>query len=161
MNDKTLFEVNSMSAIDLNQCQAMDRDDPLYDFAKEFHLPKDGGLYFCGHSLGPMPVSVRARVETELMKWQEEFVAGHFSKTDPWYSYHELLSKPMADIVGAKEKEVVVMNSLTTNLHLLFVSFFRPYRGGSQRSKILREGMSFPSDRFMLESQLQYHGTRS
>jgi kynureninase len=112
-------------------------------------------VYFTGHSLGLQPKAVRAAVELELEEWAKYGVEGHFHSTNPWYSYHELLTPPMAQLVGAKESEVVCMNSLTTNIHLLFVSFYRPTQ---QRYKIISEAKMFPSDRYLLETQTQFHG---
>ena len=91
----------------------------------------------------------------EIDDWQRLGVEGHFEAKTPWYSYHELLTPPMAEIVGAKESEVVCMNSLTTNIHLLFVSFYRP---AETRYKIISEAKMFPSDRYLLETQAQFHG---
>lgn len=132
--------------------------DPLQDYRARFYLPDFGGersVYFSGHSLGLQPKSAREAVELELQDWARYGVEGHFEATHPWYGYHELLTAPMAGIVGAKESEVVCMNSLTTNLHLLFVSFYRPT---SDRYKIISEGRMFPSDRYLLETQARFHG---
>jgi len=138
--------------------RAQDEADPLGAYREQFHFPSLGTrelVYFTGHSLGLQPKSVRAAVELELDEWAKYGVEGHFHSTNPWYSYHELLTPPMAEIVGAKDSEVVCMNSLTTNIHLLFVSFYRPTR---QRYKIISEARMFPSDRYMLETQAQFHG---
>ena len=115
---------------------------------------------------GPVPVVVVPRraaeadhrirlVELELDEWAKYGVEGHFHSTNPWYSYHERLTPPMAKIVGARESEVVCMNSLTTNIHLMFVSFYRPT---PERYKIISEAKMFPSDRYLLETQAQFHG---
>lgn len=135
-----------------------DAADPLASFRDRFYFPELGTdelVYFTGHSLGLQPKTVRAAVELELDEWARYGVEGHFHSTHPWYSYHELLTPPMAEIVGAKESEVVCMNSLTANLHLLFVSFYRPTR---QRYKIVSEAKMFPSDRYLLETQARFHG---
>jgi kynureninase len=132
--------------------------DTLREYRDSFHLPDFGrecSVYFSGHSLGLQPKTARDAVELELADWARFGVEGHFEATHPWYSYHELLTPPMARVVGAKESEVVCMNSLTTNLHLLFVSFYRPTRG---RFKIISEGRMFPSDRYLLETQVKFHG---
>lgn len=132
--------------------------DPLKGYRDKFHLPDFGGersVYFSGHSLGLQPRAASAAVELELADWARYGVEGHFDATNPWYGYHELLAQPMAGIVGARESEVVCMNSLTTNLHLLFVSFYRPTRA---RYKIISEGRMFPSDRYLLETQTRFHG---
>ena len=135
-----------------------DNLDPLKGYRGEFHLPvpeKGSCVYFSGHSLGLQPRAAMAAAEVELADWARYGVDGHFKSTNPWYSYHELLTEPMAGIVGARESEVVCMNSLTTNLHLLFVSFYRP---SPTRYKIISEGKMFPSDRYLLETQAKFHG---
>ena len=138
--------------------RSQDSADPLRSYRNRFHFPSLGTpqlVYLTGHSLGLQPKSVRAAVELELDEWAKYGVEGHFHSTNPWYSYHELLTPPMADLVGAKESEVVCMNSLTTNIHLLFVSFYRPTK---TRYKIISEAKMFPSDRYLLETQAQFHG---
>lgn len=138
--------------------EAQDAADPLRGYRDRFHFPSlgtDDLVYFTGHSLGLQPKAVRAAVEVELDDWAKYGVEGHFHARHPWYSYHELLTPPMASIVGAEESEVVCMNSLTTNIHLLFVSFYRPTQ---QRYKIISEAKMFPSDRYLLETQTQFHG---
>ena len=139
---------------------ALEQDelDPLGSYRDKFYFPDFGranSVYFTGHSLGLQPRTARAAIEVELEDWARFGVEGHFEGRNPWYSYHELLSEPMADIVGAKPSEVVCMNSLTTNLHLLFVSFYRPT---DSRYKIISEGRMFPSDRYLLETQTRFHG---
>ena len=138
--------------------RAQDAADPLRNYRDRFHFPSfaTGELvYFTGHSLGLQPKTLRAAVELELDEWAKYGVEGHFHSTNPWYSYHERLTPAMAEIVGAKESEVVCMNSLTTNIHLLFVSFYRPTK---KRYKIISEARMFPSDRYLLETQTQFHG---
>lgn len=138
--------------------KSQDAADPLRSYRDKFHFPSLGTpelVYFTGHSLGLQPKSVRAAVELELDEWANYGVEGHFHSTNPWYSYHELLTPPMAKLVGAKESEVVCMNSLTTNIHLLFVSFYRPT---ASRFKIISEARMFPSDRYLLETQAKFHG---
>lgn len=135
-----------------------DRADPLAGFRERFHHPQANGkqaLYFAGNSLGLMPRTAHEAIETELMDWASLGVEGHFQATNPWIDYHSLLTPLIAEIVGARETEVVCMNTLTTNLHLLFVSFYRPDR---QRFKIISEAKMFPSDRYMLETQARFHG---
>ncbi len=135
-----------------------DELDPLGSYRDKFHFPDFGrahSVYLTGHSLGLQPRTAREAIEIELEDWARFGVEGHFEGRNPWYSYHELLSEPMAGIVGAKPSEVVCMNSLTTNLHLLFVSFYRP---GDSRYKIISEGRMFPSDRYLLETQTRFHG---
>lgn len=140
---------------------ARDRDgrDPLRDFRARFHFPVDDRgeplVYLCGNSLGLQPRSVRDSLEVELDAWARLGVEGHFEGARPWFDYHEMFAGPLAHIVGATPEEVVAMNSLTTNLHLLLVSFYRPT---STRYKILIEGNAFPSDRYAVASQARLHG---
>jgi kynureninase len=142
----------------LAYARAQDVADPLRSYREQFHFPSLGTeqlAYFTGHSLGLQPKTVRDAVLLELDEWATYGVEGHFHSKNPWYSYHEILTPPMAKIVGAKESEVVCMNSLTTNIHLLFVSFYRPTKS---RYKIISEAKMFPSDRYLLETQAQFHG---
>jgi kynureninase len=137
----------------------MDARDPLARFRQRFHIPRrnDGEecIYLCGHSLGLEPKSARAYIEQELEAWAELGVEGHFHAKNPWMPYHRLLTEQTARLVGAEPLEVVVMNSLTVNLHLMMVSFYRP---SSQRYKILIEQSAFPSDQYAVKSQLRCHG---
>lgn len=142
----------------LEFAQEQDTADPLREYRQRFHFPSLGTeelVYFTGHSLGLQPTTVKAAVELELDEWARYGVEGHFHSTNPWYSYHERLTPAMAAIVGAQESEVVCMNSLTTNIHLLFVSFYRPTQ---ERYKIISEAKMFPSDRYLLETQAKFHG---
>jgi kynureninase len=142
----------------LEFARAQDEADPLRRYREQFYFPSLGTrelVYFTGHSLGLQPKNVSAAVQFELDEWAKYGVEGHFHASNPWYSYHELLTPAMAEIVGARDSEVVCMNSLTTNIHLLFVSFYRP---DSQRYKIISEAKMFPSDRYLLETQVRYHG---
>ena len=138
-----------------------DRADALGRLREAFCFPhasgKDGEtlLYFCGNSLGLQPVGVASAIEQELQKWSTQAVEGHFMPPDPWFRYHELLRDGMASLVGAMPHEVVVMNSLTVNLHLLMISFYRPT---SARYKIVIEEGAFPSDRYAVGSQASLHG---
>lgn len=135
-----------------------DKADPLKEYRDKFCFPElgtDEMAYFSGHSLGLQPKTARAAIELELDDWSRYGVEGHFHATNPWYSYHENLTPGMAKVVGAKESEVVCMNSLTTNIHLLFVSFYRPTM---KRYRIISEARMFPSDRYLLETQAQFHG---
>ena len=136
----------------------LDTTAPLPSLRGEFHLPRHDGAeqaYFCGNSLGLQPRGVRAHVGQVLEKWATEAVEGHFTGQAQWMSYHELVRDPLAGVVGALPSEVVAMNSLTANLHLMMVSFFRP---AGERNAILVEAGSFPSDRYAVESQLRFHG---
>ncbi|MFK8015255.1 MAG: kynureninase [Gammaproteobacteria bacterium] len=138
--------------------EACDKDDSLSRWRDRFAHPRINGkdvLYFTGNSLGLMPIGVRDALEVELSDWSQWGVEGHFHGTNPWYSYHERLTSASARLVGAQDSEVVCMNSLTTNLHLLFVSFYRPTK---QRYKIISEAKMFPSDRYLLETQARFHG---
>jgi kynureninase len=137
----------------------LDRQDPLARFRERFHIPKseDGSdsVYLCGNSLGLQPTNAADYVNAELKKWQHLGVKGHFDGDFPWMPYHEFLTPHMAELVGGGEGEVVVMNSLTVNLHLMMVSFFRPT---AERHKILMEDQAFPSDRYAVQSQIRFHG---
>lgn len=142
----------------LEFAQEQDQQDPLAQYRDKFYHPVINDkqvLYFTGNSLGLQPKSVKAYVEKELDDWAKWGVEGHFHATNPWVSYHELLTPASAHIVGANESEVVCMGSLTNNLHLLFVSFYKPTE---QRFKIISEAKMFPSDRYLLETQARHHG---
>jgi len=145
--------VNSLEA-----AQALDAADQLKQYRERFHFPtftNNPVRYFTGNSLGLQPKTVREKVNLELDDWAKWGVEGHFHGTNPWYKYHEFLTEASAKIVGALPKEVVVTHSLTTNLHLLMVSFYRPE---GKRTKILCEAKAFPSDLYALESQVRFHG---
>ena len=143
----------------LDYAKQLDREDPLSYLRKEFHIPKDKHgkewLYFTGNSLGLQPKITEKYIRQELEDWANLGVEGHFEAKNPWLSYHELLTDTMAKIVGAKPIEVVVMNTLTTNLHLLMVSFYQPTK---TKYKIIIESDAFPSDRYAVQSQLSFHG---
>jgi kynureninase len=136
----------------------MDTSDPLGSSREKFFIPKqpDGAdvLYFTGNSLGLQPKQARAYIEQELKDWETLGVEGHFHAKNPWMPYHELVAEQMANIVGARTVETVVMNSLTVNLHLLMVSFYRPTRA---RNKIVIEAGAFPSDQYAVQSQILFH----
>ena len=137
---------------------ARDSTDPLREFRDAFHIPLHEGVqqaYFCGNSLGLQPKGARAMVEEVLDKWANEAVEGHFRAPAQWMTYHDLVRNGLAEVVGAQPAEVVAMNSLTANLHLMMVSFYRPT---SLRPAILMEAGAFPSDRHALESQVRFHG---
>ena len=141
-----------------DHARALDAADPLHGFRDEFHLPLHEGqpqAYFVGNSLGLQPKGARAHVEEVLDKWATEAVEGHFTGSAQWMPYHELVRDPLARVVGAQPSEVVAMNSLTANLHLMLVSFYQPT---IERTAILVEAGSFPSDRYAVESQLKYRG---
>lgn len=136
----------------------MDARDPLASFRQRFFIPKaESGadsVYFCGHSLGLQPRSVQSYLDQELRDWAELGVEGHFHARNPWLPYHRLLTEQTAKLVGAKSGEVVVMNSLTVNLHLMMISFYRPT---AARHKIVIEGGAFPSDQYAVDSQIRFH----
>ncbi|MCP3857005.1 MAG: kynureninase [Actinomycetia bacterium] len=144
---------------DANCAARLDADDPVAPFRDEFCFPAgpDGEpeIYLVGNSLGLATTRTRTYVDAELDAWATKGVRGHFQGDHPWTLYHELLTGPMAELVGGRPEEVVVMNSLTVNLHLLLVSFYRP---SAHRHKILIEEHAFPSDHFVVESQLRHHG---
>ncbi len=138
---------------------AMDERDPLKEFRDRFLFPKTafGGncVYLCGHSLGLQPKTAASYIKQELTDWAELGVEGHFRATNPWMPYHRLLTEQTAELVGAKPLEVVVMNSLTVNLHLMMVSFYRPTPG---KHKVVMERGAFPSDQYAVKSQIRFHG---
>src|SRR5271154_2392258 len=133
--------------------------DPLASYRDRFHIPKTSAgsdsVYLCGHSLGLQPKSARAYIEQELHDWEHLGVEGHFHAKNPWMPYHEILAAPTARLVGALPTEVVVMNSLTVNLHLMMVSFYCPT---PTRHKIVIESSAFPSDQYAVQSQITFHG---
>lgn len=136
----------------------LDNADPLASFRDRFHIPKQANgdqIYLCGNSLGLQPRSVAAALQQELDDWAAFGVEGHFHAKHPWMPYHGELRDLLAENVGAKPVEVVAMNSLTVNLHLLMVSFYRP---DAERAAIVIEQGAFPSDRYAVESQIRFHG---
>jgi kynureninase len=137
----------------------LDSEDPLRSFRDKFHLPlgKSGEplIYFAGNSLGLMPKSARKIVDQELDDWAQLGVDAHLEAATPWYSYHENLREPMARIIGAKPVEVICMNSLTVNIHLMMATFYRPTK---TRFKILMEDPAFPSDTYAIKTQIRHHG---
>src|ERR1044071_4632716 len=144
---------------DDNFVRHLDHEDPLRDFRQKFSLPlgKDDKpvIYFAGNSLGLMPKSAKQIVDDELDNWAKLGVDAHHSTGTPWYSYHEALREPTAHLVGAKSLEVVCMNSLTVNLHLMMATFYRPNKS---RFKVLMEEPAFPSDTYAIKTQLIHHG---
>lgn len=143
----------------LDFAQRCDREDPLAGYRDQFHFPttEEGEeyLYLCGNSLGLQPKTTEEYVLQELEDWKKWGVEGHLHARKPWLPYHEFLTEQMASVVGAQHEEVVVMNTLTANLHFMMVSFYRPT---SQRYKILIESDAFPSDIYAVESQAKFHG---
>ena len=149
----------SVSRLDADTAAALDAADPLAGFRDEFHIPagRDGSpqIYLVGNSLGAVPRAVVDHVNTELERWARLGAAAHFEGELEWLPYHELLTDPLARLVGGRPSEVVAMNSLTVNLHLLMVSFYDPKPA---RHKILIEDHAFPSDHFAVESQIRQRG---
>ena len=143
----------------IDYAKEQDQKDPLAQYREKFHIPKNeegqDWLYFTGNSLGLQPKQTKNYIQQELDDWANLGVEGHFEAKNPWMPYHEFLTETMAEIVGAKPIEVVVMNTLTTNLHLLMVSFYQPTK---TKYKILIESDAFPSDRYAVETQLKFHG---
>ncbi len=146
------FEQNESFAIN------SDAQDTLKAFREKFYIPKQPNganvIYLTGNSLGLQPKTTRSYIEQELKDWETFGVEGHFHAKNPWMPYHELLAEQMANVVGAKPVETVVMNSLSVNLHLLMVSFYRP---NGKRSKIVIEKGAFPSDQYAVKSQIEFH----
>jgi kynureninase len=143
----------------LDFARELDRRDRLAALRSEYHIPRTPSgeeyIYLTGNSLGLEPKGVRAAVEQELLDWAELGVEGHFEARNPWYAYHERFTEPAARLVGARAGEVVVMNTLTTNLHLMMVSFYRPT---AERYRIVIEASAFPSDLYAVDSQVRFHG---
>ncbi len=143
----------------LDAARVMDHQDELSHFRNQFHLPiQPNGkpyVYLCGNSLGLQPKTTAAALQQELLDWKNLGVEGHFHAKNPWMPYHEFLTQAMAKVVGAKPEEVVVMNTLTVNLHFMMVSFYQPK---GQRNKIVIEADAFPSDKYAAESQIKFHG---
>lgn len=142
----------------LSCAQNLDQTDVLFSFRERFFIPSHNGqdcIYLCGNSLGLQPKSVRYLMNRELEDWAQYGVEGHFSARNPWFSYHKLFAERLSEIVGAKKEEVVAMNTLTVNLHLLMVSFYRPE---GKRFKIIMEAGAFPSDQYAVETQVRMHG---
>ncbi|HWP95004.1 MAG TPA: kynureninase [Gammaproteobacteria bacterium] len=137
----------------------LDHDDPLAGCRERFHLPRrengDEEVYLCGNSLGLQPLTAADYVQQELEDWRLLGVKGHFAARNPWMPYHEFLTERTARLVGALPDEVVTMNTLTVNLHLMMVTFYRPTPA---RHRILIEKPAFPSDRYAVESQIRFHG---
>jgi kynureninase len=142
----------------IEQARELDGKDPLRSFRERFYIPQHNGqdsIYLCGNSLGLQPKKAGEYVDAELEDWANLGVEGHFRARHPWMPYHEFLTENMAGIVGARPIEVVVMNSLTVNIHLLFVTFYRPE---GKKRKIVVESDIFPSDLYAVESQIRFHG---
>lgn len=148
-----------MYTTDKNYAKDADKNDPLKEFRNRFHIPRDKDhkdvIYLCGNSLGLQPFITKSYIEQELEDWKNLGVEGHLHAQNPWLPYHEFLTEKTAALAGAQHDEVVNMNSLTVNLHLMMVSFYRPTK---ERYKILIEGNAFPSDQYAVQSQIKFHG---
>lgn len=148
-----------MNKATLSYAKQQDELDELSHYRNQFHIPKDKNgnelIYLCGNSLGLQPKSTKDYINQELEDWANLGVEGHTEAKNPWLPYHEFLTESMAKVVGAKPIEVVVMNTLTANLHFMMVSFYKPT---PKRYKILIEADAFPSDKYAVESQLRHHG---
>src|SRR5213592_3430439 len=144
---------------DENFANQLDAEDPLHQVRDKFHLPlaRDGKplIYLAGNSLGLMPKAARQIVGQELDDWAKLGVDAHLEAKTPWYSYHETLREPTARLIGAKPVELICMNSLTVNLHLMMATFYRPTKS---RFKILMEDPAFPSDTYAIKTQIAHHG---
>ena len=142
----------------LDYARLMDSQDPLASYRERFYIPQVNGkdaFYFTGNSLGLQPKKTKDFLQQELDDWAYYGVEGHFLAKNPWISYHKILTEPFSRLVGARPTEVVAMNGLTVNLHLMLVSFYRPE---GKRNKIICEAKAFPSDQYALESQVKFHG---
>ncbi|RYZ51141.1 MAG: aminotransferase class V-fold PLP-dependent enzyme, partial [Sphingobacteriales bacterium] len=142
----------------LEYAQSLDQVDILYAFRERFLFPQHEGQdarYFCGNSLGLQPKSAGYLMGLELEDWAKYGVEGHFKARNPWFSYHHIFTERLSKIVGAAAHEVVAMNTLTVNLHLLMISFYRPTQ---ERYKIIMEAGAFPSDMYAVETQVRMHG---
>lgn len=142
----------------LSIARSLDATDPLKKFRERFHIPIINGkevIYLTGNSLGLLPKKAREYAEQEFLDWEHLGVEGHFDAKNPWLYYHHFHREALARIVGAQKDEVVAMGSLTANLHLLMVSFYRPTK---ERYKIMMEANAFPSDQYAVETQAKYHG---
>ncbi|MFZ4375612.1 MAG: kynureninase [Saprospiraceae bacterium] len=152
MTDQIRFEGNKAFALE------MDSKDELRNFRDQYHIPKKEGkdaIYFCGNSLGLQPKNAAGLVENEMNRWRDLGVEGHFKGEWPWTQYHKAVVHAAMDIVGAKEEEIIHMNTLTVNLHLLMASFYKPTK---ERYLIIMEAGAFPSDQYVVESQVRMHG---
>jgi len=152
MTDQIRFEGNKTFALE------MDSKDELRNFRDQYHIPKKEGkdaIYFCGNSLGLQPKEAAGLVENEMNRWRDLGVEGHFKGEWPWTQYHKAVVHAAMDIVGAKEEEIIHMNTLTVNLHLLMASFYKPTK---ERYLIIMEAGAFPSDQYVVESQVRMHG---
>ncbi len=148
--------INMPFEIGIDYALKADKNDPLRNFKEQFYFPQHGGkdvIYFCGNSLGLQPKTVEQCIQTELNTWREMAVGGYFGGKNPWLTYPDSLRNSLANIVGAKENEITVMNALTVNLHLLMMSFYHPTK---ERFKIIMEEGAFPSDQYAVETFVKH-----
>jgi kynureninase len=141
----------------LSFAKQKDRNDPLFHYRSQFYIPKHNdknAIYFCGNSLGLLPKNTESAFLQELVDWQNLGVGGYLHAQNPWLYYQQLFCKPLAQIIGCREDEVTVMNSLTVNLHLMLLSFYHPT---DKRYKIIMEAGAFPSDQYAVETQVRFH----
>ena len=151
-----MYQYSNSYIASLSFAENMDANDPLARFKSQFHFPKHDGndvIYFCGNSLGLQPKNVAAAIETELTTWRELAIGGYFGGTNPWLHYQEYTRATLANMMGAKEHEITVMNALTVNLHLLMLSFYKPT---ATRFKIIMEAGAFPSDQYAVETLVKH-----
>lgn len=142
----------------LNYARSLDQEDPLKKFQSEFHIPQKNGSpvrYFTGNSLGLQPKSAKKYIEEELESWKNLAVDAHFEGIRPWFHYHKFSKEGLCKLTGSKPVEVVAFGNLSTNLHLLLVSFYQPT---TNKHKILMEAGAFPSDQYIVETQVKFHG---
>jgi kynureninase len=138
--------------------EEQDRKDTLKNYRNQFYFPQRNGkdaIYFCGNSLGLQPKNVQPAVMQELEDWQQCAVEGYWGARNPWLYYQQYCSRPMVEIVGASQEELTVMNTLTVNLHLMMMTFYKPTK---EKFKILMEAGAFPSDQYAVETQVKLHG---
>ncbi|MBI65823.1 MAG: kynureninase [Candidatus Marinimicrobia bacterium] len=140
---------------DINFAKELDNQDDFSYLQDYFNYPENNPIYFCGHSLGLQPKNVTNYIQEVVDSWKKLGVSGHIEGKSPWFDYHTLLTPSMSKIVGSKEEETVIMNSLTTNLHLLMVSFFKPTK---DKFNIIIDTPTFSSDKYAVQSQLKFHG---
>lgn len=149
----------SLPTLSLDTARSLDARDPMQGFRSRFAMPRDRRgeplIYLGGHSLGLMPLAARAEMNQELDDWERLGLFGHEHARRPWIPYHDRMRPEVARLFGCEEDEVVLMNSLTVNLHLLLASFYRP---AGRRKSILIEAGAFPSDRYALATHLKWHG---
>ena len=156
MEQKVGLEIELKNTIDY--AQFLDEQDPLKAFRNKFYIPLVNGkeaIYFTGNSLGLQPKTAQDYVLNEMENWANFGVEGHHHGKNPWIKYHEMFPALLSKIIGAKEEELVVMNQLTVNLHLLMTSFYRPTK---ERFRIICEAKAFPSDQYAITSQVKLHG---